>query len=80
MIPSTELDKVKHCSFSCILAIKCSRAESYTVGYIKEFADLLGMGQPDWEDIEANKKGIQLSKTLRNINQCLPKCAELYPR
>lgn len=80
MIPSTEVDKVKHCSFSCILAIKCGKVESYTVGYIKEFADLLGMGDPDWQDIEANKRGIRLSKSLRNFKQCLPKCQELYPR
>ena len=80
IIPATEVDKVKHCSFSCILAMKCTRVESYTVGYIKEFADLLGMGEPDWADIEANKKGIKLSKRLRNFNQCLPKCRELYPR
>lgn len=80
LIAKTEVDKVKHCSYSCILAIKCGKFESYTFGYLKEFADLMGMGEPDWADLEANKKGIKLAKRLKNLNKCLPNCKKLYPR
>ena len=79
LVPKAEYDKVKHCSYSCILAKKCGKYESYTVGYIKELADLMGMGEPDWADIAANKKGIKLAKRISHINKCLPSCRKLYP-
>lgn len=80
IVPETEFDKVKHCSYSCILSKKCSATESWAVGLAKEIADLLGYGTPDFEDLAANKKGINLGKRVRSINECLPKCRKLYDR
>ncbi|ATH08472.1 hypothetical protein BIY24_11080 [Halobacteriovorax marinus] len=78
LVPKTEFDKVKHCTYSCIMAKKCGALESWSVGIAKEIADLLGMGTPDLEDIAANKLGIRLSKKIDHINECLPSCRELY--
>lgn len=78
IVPSTEYDKVKHCSYSCILGKKCGALESWTVGVAKEISDLLGFGTPDLEDLRANRKGIKLGKKVKSINECLPKCQTIY--
>ncbi len=80
IIPKTEFDKVKHCSYSCILSRKCGVLESFSVGVAKEIADLLGFGTPDWEDLAANRKGIKLGRRVKNIQQCLPICRDYYER
>ena len=80
IIPKTEFDKVKHCSYSCILSRKCGVLETYTVGLAKEIADLLGYGTPDWEDLRANKKGIKLGRKIKDIKVCLPTCRKYYNR
>ncbi|GEM_PF-4063799 len=80
IIPENEYDKIKHCSYSCILSKECSATESWAVGVAKEIADLLGYGTPDFEDLEANKKGIKLGQKVKSIKYCLPKCRELYDR
>lgn len=72
-------DKNRHCTVSCMLALKCPNKEVYSVGYLKEFRDLLGYGQPDRADLEANAFGISLvsKRVVRTDEECLSQC-DLY--
>src|SRR4051812_34366472 len=56
------LDKFKHCALSCIIALQCGPVESWGAGVIKELADLIGPGDPDWKDLRADRMGIQLMR------------------
>jgi len=71
-LPGT--DKLKHCTISCQISRKCGPLEANAIGYLKELADLLGMGTPDQDDIRANQIGIQLSKETNSKNDCLILC------
>ena len=71
-------DKLKHCTISCQIARRCGSLEAYTIGYLKELADLLGMGTPDSEDIKANKRGIILAKKTHDKEECLLFCRDEF--
>lgn len=75
-------DKAKHCSISCIVALKCGGFETYLFGLSKEIYDAFGGGTPDQADIEANKAGIKLatSSIAQNSDDCLRECLTLYPK
>jgi hypothetical protein len=64
-----------------MLALKCNDAEVLMVGMLKEFKDVLGPGDADGADIEANSTGISLAakRAARNDQQCLDQC-DLYYR
>jgi hypothetical protein len=72
-------DKNRHCSVSCMLTLKCPAVDVLLAGYFKELADLLGYGEPDKEDLKANKLGIDLARTraATTNNACLRHC-DLY--
>jgi hypothetical protein len=78
LVPDSEYDKVKHCSYSCILRKKCGVLESYAMGIGKEIADLLGYGNAEMDDLRANQAGIKIGKKVRHIHLCLPNCQKLY--
>ena len=73
-----KLDKAKHCAVSCILSLDCPVGEVYIFGLMKEFADLLGAGKPELDDIKANRIGISFFTTGRATNQqeCLTACID----
>lgn len=73
-------DKNRHCTVSCMLALKCNATEVLLVGMLKEFKDVFGPGEADAEDIKADKYGISLVKTDRaNTDQeCLEQCDLRY--
>lgn len=70
------LDKAKHCSVSCILNLDCSKTEVYLFGLGKELADLLGAGEPDVDDIKANRIGINASEVqiANDSQECVDYC------
>ena len=72
-------DKAMHCTMSCYLAVKCPREEALIVGYLKEFWDILGPGDADWNDIEANKVGIKYAKKNSKW-YCKSQCLKRYPK
>lgn len=76
----SNFDKNRHCSVSCMLSLKCHPKEVLVVGYLKEFKDALGYGNPERADIRANKYGIQLVKDKRAIDnkECLEQCDLKY--
>lgn len=62
-VKDVKLDKAKHCAVSCILNLYCPVTEVYSLGLLKELADLMGLGTPDLKDIEANKIGLSFAST-----------------
>ena len=72
-------DKNRHCTASCMLALKCNHQEVMMAGLLKEFRDLLGYGEPSQEDLEANAFGIALAAkhAATTDAQCLSQC-DLY--
>ncbi len=74
-------DKNRHCTVSCMLALKCNDSEVMMVGLLKEFKDVFGPGDADSEDIEADALGISLAakRSARTNQQCLNQC-DLYYR
>lgn len=73
-------DKNLHCSVSCMLTLRCNSKEVLLVGYLKEFKDLLGPGNAERADIEADKYGISLVKDKRALDdrECLTQCDLRY--
>ena len=69
-------DKAKHCAVSCILNLDCSATEVYLFGLGKELADLLGAGEPDENDIKANRIGIDASESgqAKTKSECIDYC------
>ena len=67
-------DKSLHCIISCRMAHKCGKVGSWSIGIVKEIADLLGMGNPEMADIKANNYGIKLSGQISNAYQCDDYC------
>ena len=74
-------DKNRHCTVSCMLALKCNDQEVMLIGLLKEFKDLFGPGDADQADIEADALGISLAAkgAARTDQQCLKQC-DLYYR
>jgi hypothetical protein len=63
-----------------MLSLRCNTKEVLLVGYLKEFKDALGYGNPEKEDIIADKYGIELVKTKRAMTdqECLDQCDLRY--
>jgi len=70
-------DKTMHCTMSCYLAVKCPSEEAYLIGYLKEFWDIFGPGDADWNDIKANKVGIKFA-AKKNKSYCKKQCLKKY--
>lgn len=73
-------DKNRHCTVSCMLTLKCPASEVLMVGILKEFKDVFGPGEPDVEDIKADRYGISLVKNDRAQTdlECLEQCDLRY--
>lgn len=71
-------DKLKHCTISCMVAKNCSEEATFIVGLLKELADMMGQGTPEFGDIMANIKGIELSRGLDTQLMCYPTCKQHF--
>lgn len=74
-------DKWKHCSLSCMMALRCGGQDSFIVGVLKELADLVTPGTADWEDLRADADGVTLAvlRIARSDEACKKHCADIYP-
>tara|TARA_Y100000590_G_C15011487_1_gene747793 strand:+ start:284 stop:478 length:195 start_codon:yes stop_codon:yes gene_type:complete len=56
--------------------LDCSKTEVYLFGLGKELADLLGNGEPDVDDIKANRIGIIASEVqiANDSKECVDYC------
>lgn len=71
-------DKLKHCTLSCLVARKCLSFEVDMIGILKEIYDLIGPGNSELEDIEANRRGIRFAPAAQNERECMRFCAQVY--
>lgn len=73
-------DKNQHCAISCMMSVKCGTSFALLAGYFKELEDIFTPGDADWEDIKADKTGIQIyrSKRARNDRECFEQCDNYY--
>lgn len=72
-------DKNRHCTVSCMLALKCNDNEVMMIGLLKEIKDFFGPGEADSEDLKADAFGIGLASkgAAKTDLQCLSQC-DLY--
>ncbi len=73
-------DKFKHCSVSCMLALRCRAKDVMQLGVLKEFADVLGYGTPEVADMKANLTGIAFvtNKKVKTDEECMKQCESTY--
>lgn len=73
-------DKLKHCALMCGVTLACSAGAARSLGYAKEILDLLGLGQAERADLEANERGIQLARAgrARSTPECIEQCGLYY--
>lgn len=73
-------DKNRHCTVSCMLALRCNDTEVLVAGYLKEFQDVFGPGDADQADMVANRYGISIVRNNRadRDRECLEQCDLRY--
>lgn len=73
-------DKNMHCTTSCLMALRCSTGNAYTIGILKEIKDIFGPGKAEMADLKADRLGIELVKyhRVRNKTECLVQCDSYY--
>jgi hypothetical protein len=57
-VPVDAADKHRHCIAAGLIARYCSVSEAYLAGSAKELSDLLGPGDAEWSDWQADRAGI----------------------
>lgn len=74
-------DKFKHCAVSCMLTLRCGGTDAFTLGLIKEVLDLMGFGEAEWEDIDANLVGIEFAEDdiALSDDDCIRECRVDFP-
>lgn len=73
-IPSTLPDKRAHCLASGLIARHCSVGEAYMAGAGKEIRDLLGHGDAEWADWQADRRGIACARRALSDEQVAACC------
>jgi hypothetical protein len=61
-LPTNLPDKRAHCLASGLIARYCSLSEAYIAGVGKEVRDLLGPGDFEWADWQADRVGIACAR------------------
>lgn len=74
-------DKFKHCYVSCYLARRCPSLDVMELGIIKELVDIVGPGNAEFADLQADRDGVKLGDQLRGANDeaCEKACKGIYP-
>ncbi len=80
-VENIQNDKLKHCSVTCMLTLRCGAADALELGLLKELKDLFGEGNAEWADLEANQTGAYQASIgrARTDNQCISRCRDYYP-
>lgn len=74
-LPPDLPDKRAHCLAGGLIARYCSVGESYLAGIGKELSDLLGAGDAEWSDWQADRAGIRCAREGAN-DEALARCCE----
>jgi hypothetical protein len=68
-------DKRKHCAGAASIAARCSVLEARLAYYGKEVSDMLGGGDPELEDLRADRAGVACARTDPAADAVLACCA-----
>lgn len=73
-------DKYKHCAVSCLLALRCPATEVKQLGILKEGIDVVGPGNAEMADLEADFRGVKYatSKKAKTDKECINLCKAYY--
>lgn len=61
-VPENLPDKHRHCLAGGLIARYCSLSEAYLAGLGKELRDLLGPGDAEWTDWQADRAGAHCAR------------------
>ena len=75
-LPADLPDKRAHCIASGLIARYCSRSEAYLAGAATELRDLLGAGNAEWADWQADRAGIACVRGAANDDAVARCCAQ----
>jgi len=67
-LPTGLPDARTHCLASGLIARYCSYSEAYLASIGKELRDLLGPGDAEWQDWQADRTGIGCAREAKNDN------------
>jgi len=72
-LPADLPDKRAHCLAGGLISRYCSVTEAYLAGAGKEVRDLLGKGDAEWRDWQADRAGIACAREGAD-DSALPQC------
>ena len=75
-LPADLPDKRAHCIASGLIARYCSISEAYLAGAATELRDLLGPGNAEWADWQADRVGIACVRGAANDDAVARCCAQ----
>lgn len=68
-LPAGLTDERAHCLASGLIARYCSYSEAFLAGIGKELRDLLGRGDAEWRDWQADRTGIDCARDARDDDE-----------
>lgn len=75
-LPAGIPDPRAHCIASGLIARYCSVSEAYLSGIGKELQDLLGKGDADWRDWQADRAGVDCARSAKDDEQLAACCTD----
>jgi hypothetical protein len=75
-VPEDALDKRRHCLAGGLIARYCSVSEAYLAGLGKELSDLLGPGDAEWTDWQADRAGVRCARKSVTDEDVAACCAQ----
>jgi hypothetical protein len=75
-LPADLPDKRAHCLASGLIARYCSVAEAYLAGAAAELRDLLGSGNAEWADWQADRGGIACARDAADDDSIARCCTQ----
>jgi len=71
--------RLKHCTISCRIALRCPRQAVLTLGFVKELMDMFKLdGEFGWDDIMTNIEGINMTEVAQTDSECLKACSKRF--
>jgi hypothetical protein len=75
-LPADLPEKRAHCLGAGLIARYCSVSEAYLAGAGKELRDVLGAGDADWTDWQADRAGIDCARHVQDDSGIANCCVE----
>lgn len=75
-IPAGLGDKQQHCLAAGLIARHCSRTEAWLIAAGKEIGDLLGHGDAEWADWQADRAGLRCAANDATDTRIMSCCSE----